>query len=139
MIRAGVRRLRWRALSVSLFAVLAACPQRTAVWVEDGSTANHLVLRIADRRGGSGAVAIGVVRVYECGWPATGGGAAWVVGPQNGTANVQQIVYGETPPGFVSDQGPHPLKPGCYRVDVSGTGKTEFQVEANGAINEHQR
>jgi hypothetical protein len=140
MIRAIVTPSRWRTLTVSLLVVgLTACPQRTAVWVENGSTANHLVLRIADKRGGSGEVAIGVIRVYECSGPATGAGAMWVVGPRNGTANVQQIVYGETPPGFVSDQAPQPLKPGCYRVDVSGTGKTEFQVDANGAVSERAR
>lgn len=130
---------RLRALASSLLLILTACPQRTAVWVDQGSTASHLVLRIADRRGGSGKVAIGVVRVYQCGGPSTGAGAAWVVGPQNGTANVQQIVYGETPPGFVSDQGPQPLKAGCYHVNVSGTGTTEFQVEANGTVTERRR
>jgi hypothetical protein len=82
------------------------------VWIEDGSTASHLVFAMASKRGGHGNFA---------------------------EAEVHRIVYGEPPPGLVSDQGPKPLLPGCYHVRVDGTGSTEFYVSANGAVTERPR
>ncbi len=137
MIR--LNRNRTFSLLMLLTPILAGCPQRSAVWIEQGSTATHLTLGLGKKRGTPGGADIGVIRVYRCDSPATGEGAMWVVGPSGGTNDVRRIVYGETPPGFVSNQGPHPLTPGCYRVDVSGTGKTEFQVEKDGIVTEHQR
>lgn len=136
-------RQRWsetrlcRASGIVGLLCLTACPQKTAVWVETGSSARHVVFRISDRRGGTGSVSIGVVRVYECGGSSSGEGAMWVVGPRAGTANLQSITYGITPQGFASDQGPRPLTRGCYEVAVSGTGRTQFTVDANGAATEH--
>ena len=129
-----LRRIAWLAGVIGL----TACPQRTAVWIEQGSTASHVIFGIADTRHGSGRVSIGVVRVYGCEAPDGGQGAMWVVSPKNGTANVHQLVYGETPPGFVSDQGPRPLAPGCYRVAISGTGRTQFTIDATGAVTEQE-
>jgi hypothetical protein len=125
--------------AIALMPLLAACPQRTAVWVEPGSTAAHLTIGVGKKRGQPGGADIGVVRVYRCDGAATGEGAMWAVGPSSGTGDVRQIVYGQTPAGFVSNQGPQPLTPGCYRIDVSGTGKTEFQVGNDGTVTERQR
>lgn len=136
LLRRLIGRMR-RAAAVAGLICLAACPQKTAVWVEPGSSASHLVLGIADSRGRRGPVAIGAIRVYECGGDDSGPGAMWVVGPRGGTADIRRIVYGTTPPGFVSDQGPRALTPGCYRVEISGTGSTEFTVDAKGAVTEH--
>lgn len=118
---------------------LTACPQRTAVWVRDGSTADNLVFQFGTSRGEPGGAQIGVVRVYHCDGPATGPGAAWVVGPEGGTADVRELRYGQTPAGFTSDQGPSRLEAGCYRVDVSGTGKTEFVIDSTGRVTERPR
>lgn len=125
-------------LCLPLFIGLAStgCPQRTAVWVREGSTASNLVLQFGTDRRKLGGADIGVIRVYECGGSSTGLGAMWVVGPQGGTAELRELTYGLTPPGFTSDQGPQPLEPKCYRVDVSGTGKTEFVVDSAGRVSE---
>lgn len=129
-----------RSVLTMLFTVsLTGCPQRTAVWVRVDSTASNLVLQFGRERGIPGGAAIGVIRVYRCDGPATGDGASWVVGPVGGTNDVTQIRYGETPPGFSSDQGPLPLTPGCYKVDVSGTGKTAFVVDSSGKVIEQPR
>ena len=128
-----------RLLAVATFScvlVLCGCPQRTAVWVEAGSTANHLVLKIGKSRGVIGGVAVGVVRVDRCANPTTGAGAMWVVGPQHGTADMDSLVYGVAPDGFVSDQGPQSLTPGCYRVSISGTGRVSFAIDSIGHVTE---
>src|SRR6185437_2086867 len=93
----------WRhVLPTALVFALAACPQRTAVWVEAGSTVNHLVLRIAEERDASGTVAIGVIRVDRCDASSTGSAAMKVTGPAYWTANVHRIACRESRPGFVS-------------------------------------
>ncbi len=137
MSRDGARRLKQPLIGLSAIVLLTACPQRTAVWIGDGSTASDVVFRIADKRDGNGDVAIGVVRVYACDGSDSGGGAMWVAGPQGGTVSIHQIVYGELPPNWESDQGPKALTPGCYRVASSGTGRTEFVVGADGTVTEH--
>src|SRR5918999_538123 len=120
------------AVAILFGLIIGGCPQRTGVWIREGSTSNDLVLEFGKERGKPGNAAIGAIRVYRCDAPATGAGAAWVVGPASGTADVPQIRYGETPVGFTSDQGPQPLVSGCYRVDISGTGKTEFVIDSAG-------
>ena len=134
-----IPRARARALAVLLCCCVAGCPQRTAVWVAKDSRSEHLVLRIGKSRESDDSVAIGVVRVYGCQAPATGGGAMWVTGPSSGTANVRELVYGHPPDGFSTDQGPKTLVPGCYFVDISGTGKTAFTVSNSGEITERDR
>jgi hypothetical protein len=123
-------------VALLLLAAVGGCPQRTAVWVEQGSTAQHVVFGVADKRGGTRAVAVGVLRVQQCGGPTTGSGAWWVVGPSAGTDSLRQIVYGQTPAGWVSEQGPRALTPGCYEVEVSGTGTTRFAVDSAGRVTE---
>ncbi len=113
-----------------------ACQQKTAVWVEQGSTVSQLVLRFGEKHGRPGGAQIGVVRVYGCDGASSGPGAFWAVGPHGGTADFTRLVYGETPPGFVSDEGPLPLTPGCYKVAISGTGTTEFEIDPDGKVTE---
>lgn len=128
-----------RAVAILLCCCLAGCPQRTEVWVAENSRREHLVLRIGKSRESNDSVAIGVIRVYGCQGPATGRGAMWVTGPSSGTAYVREVVYGNPPSGFSTDQGPKTLLPGCYFVDVSGTGKTAFTVSNSGEVTERER
>ena len=132
-------RFRVPGLLLIVVLTLTACPQRTAVWVKEGSTLDNLVFQFGTRRGVPGGAQIGVVRVYRCNGSATGPGAMWVVGPVGGTANVLELAYGEPPPDFSADQGPVDLQPGCYRIDVSGTGKAEFIIDTNGEVSERLR
>ncbi len=125
-----------RGIAASFALFLTACPQKTAVWVEEGSTAGHLVLGIGSRRGHPGDADIGVVRVYRCDRTSDGPGASWLVGPMGRTEQIKRLVYGETPSGFSSEQGPEPLTPGCYKVATSGTGTTGFTVDSLGTVTE---
>lgn len=128
------RRRRLGAICLCLVAL--GCPKRTAVWVEKGSTIERLAFRISDKRDGHRLVAIGVLRVNLCALPDTGRDASWIVSPADGTPPVERLVYGETPPGFRSEVGPDSLTPGCYRVSISGSGRTTFQVDSGGAVRE---
>ena len=116
--------------------VVLGCPQRTAVWLADGSTARRLVFRLSDERDGSRAVAVGGVRVDRCDREPTGEGAEWLVGPRNGTEPTRELTYGVAPPGWETDQGPRPLTPGCYQVTTSGTGRATFDVAPDGRATE---
>jgi hypothetical protein len=126
-----------RAVAISCgFVLTSGSPQRSAVWVESGSTVTHLIFGLGKDRAHPGSADIGVVRVYRCDGSSTGDGAMWVLESNGATKRVERIVYGDSPAGFVSDQGPRPLSPGCYLVDVSGSGQTQFEVGVNGAISE---
>ena len=118
---------------------LASCPEVSAVWIEEGSTASHLVFGMASKRGGHGNFAFYGLRVSNCGGPYIREGAVWLVLRGVGNEVVHRIVYGEPPPGFVSEQGPKPLVPGCYAVTVDGTGSTTFDISATGAVTERPR
>src|SRR5687767_1485323 len=110
---------------LALVVALSACPHETAVWVEEGSTAERLAFQIAERRGGTRPIEISFLRVNLCDGPHTGEGAHWVTGPVGGgTARADRIVYAAQPVGWVSYDAPRPITPGCYRVAISGTGRT---------------
>ena len=124
---------RCRSGAVCLLLIAVGCPQETAVWIENGSTLERLVFRVADKRDSDKIVEIGVLRVNSCSLPDSGAGS-WVIGGRSGTVPVQRIVYGEPPPGFASYMGPDPLAPGCYRVSISGSGRTTFLVDSGGGV-----
>ncbi len=51
-----------------------------------------------------------------------------------GTAVVHDVTYGIAPDGFLADRPATTLDPGCYRIRISGTGSTEFEVHPDGTI-----
>lgn len=123
--------------ALAVFLLLAtACPQRTAIWVEPESNAAHLVFGIANRRGGTRLVSIGVLRVSPCAAGDDNQAAAWIIEPVEETQRLGRVVYGVPPGGFMSSLGPKRLGPGCYRVVISGTGHTTFTITDGGAVQE---
>ena len=124
----------------ALVCMATACPRRTAVWVEEGSTVSNLRLRVAERRGGTGHVDIGILRVDRCGaWV----GASTAPTPMWGVASndidtITVFNYGSMPAGFSPLMGQADtaltLVPGCYDVTTGGTGRTTFDVLADGGI-----
>jgi hypothetical protein len=121
----------WVALCLSAF---GCTPQANALWIETGSTADHLVFGIAQTRGGDPVHQFGVLRVYECDGPQIGNGAMWVLFQERQGPAVRQVAYGETPPGYRSGQGPRPLVPGCYQAIATTGGMVEFTVTRDGRI-----
>jgi hypothetical protein len=61
--------------------------------------------------------------------------AVWVIGQDaSTTAPPTRIVYGETPNGFSVRTPAEPLRPGCYRVLVSGPRSLQFTVNDDGTV-----
>lgn len=134
-----MRRLRYLALTV----LASGCMRPSAVWVEPGATVNALRFGIAQRLHGTASVAdLQLVRVSACGvaknervvaekvlWLASGSAV-----PE---ARHGSFAYGQAPTGLVTRQGPAPLGPGCYVIDISGEGISAaacFIVDAVGTI-----
>lgn len=121
--------LSWRAMT--------GCRSQTnELWIEPGSTADHLVLGIGRTRGGDAIDQFGVLRVYECDGAQVGAGAMWVLSQDEQGPAVQRVIYGEAPPGYHSEQGPHPLVIGCYQAISTTGGIVEFNVLPDGSIQE---
>lgn len=122
---------------LSAVLLLSACtPQNNALWIEPGSTADHLVLGIGQYKEGPPVHQFQVLRVSKCEGPQVGSGAMWVLSLRDDVPAVQKVVYGETPPGYVSDEGPLPLVPGCYQAAATTGGLVEFHVLKDGGIRE---
>ena len=123
--------------ALAVFFLLAtACPEETAIWVEPESTAARLVFGIADRRGGTRPVSVGVLRVSPCSADDDNRAATWIIEPVEETQRLGRVVYGAPPSGFISSLGPKRLSSGCYHVVISGTGHTTFIVSDDGAVHE---
>lgn len=125
-----------RVVILAAFLLGACTTQSNEIWVEPGATADHLVFGIGKFREGPPVDQFQVLRVSRCEGPHVGLGAMWVLSLRDDVPAVRQVVYGETPPGYVSDQGPLPLVPGCYQAAATTGGLVEFHVLEDGSIRE---
>lgn len=110
--------------------------QANELWIADGSTADRLVFGLGKTREGEPVDQFGVLRVYECGGSPVGEGAMWVLSQAQTGPAVQRVIYGETPSGYVSGQGPRALSPGCYQATATTGGIVEFHVLPDRTIRE---
>jgi hypothetical protein len=133
-----MRKARNGAASVcvlALAALVTGCPKDTAIWVQEGSTAGNLVFVLGKEPGKPEPVGIGVLSVRPCG--ATEGDRAtalWIIEGSGGTQPLERVRYGITPQDFVATVEAKPIGPGCYRVDISGSGETTFEIDRSGAV-----
>src|SRR6185437_323737 len=127
----------WRAAAVLACVTLVACPARSAIWIEPGSTANHLVFGLGETRHGPPPKSLYGITVVPCGkegqLPAS---AVWAVARSADSAIPGRISYGETPPGFVTRRQAAVLRAGCYRAEDSASGRVEFLVNSDGTVTE---
>ncbi len=121
---------------LTLATVLTACPQKTAVWVRSGSTADNLIFDFGRTKGLKGAVDLGAMRVERCAATDASSGASWVLWPMSGTIKLDELRYGELPQGFAAEAPASDLTPGCYAVVISGTGRSSFTVDSVGSVTE---
>jgi hypothetical protein len=133
-----LRRTARSLAAVLIAAALAACPQKTAVWIPENSTAASLVFHLGQERGRLHDVALDVLRVRRCDDTSSGQFAdstsMWTLYAVDRAPEVSRVRYGEIPQGFRSAVGPRALGPGCYTVHVSGTGSARFSVAGDGRI-----
>lgn len=115
--------------------ILMGCPEKSAVWIVDGSTATRLEFGIGRTRDDPRGFETDGIRVFRCDGPSAGEGAVWAASVDTvGPGPVKRVVYGDPLPGWRSVQGPSPITPGCYRAAISGTGRTEFEVKPDGSV-----
>jgi hypothetical protein len=118
--------------ALATLATLAACAGRNAVWVDPVSTRERVVFHISNGPGSTAPPSYFYgLTVMSCG----GNQVLWTLRNSEtvSASRPARIVYGEPPRGYFSADGPRPLRPGCYRVVVSGPASTEFRIAADGA------
>jgi hypothetical protein len=129
-----------RALLCAGLVVLSGCPQQTALWIEPGSTAEHLVFGISNVRGGTTAIQITVLRIDR--WDVQSGGYLlhWGYGagggivPDGSTRIMYGVMPGDAEPLEGAPAEAPPLQEGCYLAYDTGTGRAVFLVDAAGRV-----
>lgn len=112
-----------------LLLTLAACPQKTAVWIAEGSTARELTLLFGEKKGRERRMSASV-RVDRCG-PWSRDSAMWLV-----SIDTSRVTYGVPGPGAQEEAPARPLEPGCYYAHMSGTGMVAFTIDSIGGVAE---
>lgn len=131
--------MRWakcrRAVAIAGCVMLVGCPEKSAIWIEPGSTADHLVFGVGRSRHGPPPKNLHGISVVPCGKESQlPSSAVWTLARSADSAVPRRITYGEAPPGFVSRRQAEALRPGCYRAEDSGSGQIEFTVNSDGTV-----
>ena len=129
-----MRRTLLVALAGIIVEVATGCPQKSAVWIEDGSTSQHLVFRLGRSVGGGPPDDFYGMTVSRCGADGTAQNAVWAVARSQDVPVPIRVVYGEAPAGYRTVKGPDPLQPGCYEAADSGSGRMRFLVNVDGSV-----
>lgn len=132
--------IRFLAVAV-LFPLLAGCPRVTAIWIEEGSTAEKLVFRVAEARESEDPIWIHLLDVVRFDPASTSYETVWgFVYESLAAPEVTRLEFGVLPNGAqllrgVPEEVPV-LVPGCYKVYTGGTGRTTFFIEEDGGVRE---
>ena len=130
-------------VALALLSGIACTMRRSAVWIADASSAADLRFGIGRTRGSTEPLDnLNFVRVAACGvGPNERGVGERILWLATGHASPESLAgefrYGEPPRGLVTRQGPLPLTPGCYVIDISGEGISSgacFTVSPSGLI-----
>jgi hypothetical protein len=122
---------------------LGCTMRHSAIWVEEGSSTTQLRFGVGATRGSRDPIDnLNLIRVSACGVAASERGVSekvmWLAtGSAVSEALAGTFAYGQPPAGLTNREGPMPLAPGCYVIDISGTGISAgacFQVSASGAV-----
>ena len=131
----------WLAPLALLAAILLVCDctQESAVWLDSGSTSDHLTFLIGRHRRDVQGTPISSLDVTACSDPdETFANKYWGVIRAGNDISVHRIQYGAVPRGFGQHHTPLRLTPGCYRVRISGSGRTRFTVRADVTVVEQR-
>jgi hypothetical protein len=109
---------------------IACNPVVNAVRVDPGTVPREPIFVLSDT---TGRVASGIIyglSVLRCGTDS----ASWTIAANGSVGSPARIVYGTTPPGYVTVAGPEQLRVGCYNVYITDGRRARFQVDRAGRI-----
>lgn len=131
-----LNRLYLSVVIVSAWMVMSACPKRNSIRVASGASTERLQFVIGGADTSRPTAAFENLLVEFC-----GSGRAepcrtwWLIERQDSDGPTPRLVeYGAVPLGFRQALGPQKLEIGRYVASLDGSGRTEFQVLATGAI-----
>lgn len=136
-----MRRLGWlRAMATAGLLALAACPQRTAVWLLSGAEPGQPVFGLGKTRDGASLAEVPFVVMSPCGgFDGTAAQATWVLQRAVETAAPpRQVQVGHAPPGYRIAKGAERLQTGCYVASIQASGRVEFEVHGDGSSSERK-
>lgn len=119
----------------ALAAGAAGCAEDVSIWVEPGSTAEHLVFRVSTDPHGDKPAAPDGLLVTPCRPQSADSATVWAIGRNvEATSSITEIRYGTVPPGYTETSPPKPLRPGCYAVSYAAKEATYFLVTDDGRV-----
>ena len=116
-----------------MLGLLSACEDVRAVWIKNGSTADHLVFYFGRKEGRREAIEFGGFGVKRCSNDESGQ-IMWGMEGAGGTQSADSAVYGVSNEHFTTSSPKRNLAPGCYTASTSGTGRVTFDVRRDGSI-----
>lgn len=140
---------RMKKTSAALLGLLtvAGCSRIIHVWLEPGSTASHLVIRMSASYDRVEPLPLRNLQVvsWNCAKPSEDWRNVWELRLSEATNSthpvplpVSEITYGVSPGSEYVVWPAEPLQTGCYAVSVSGTvgrsGGMHFHVEPDGSL-----
>jgi hypothetical protein len=125
-------------------ATLSACPRGNLVVLARRQPSGELLFVVADEHE-KPFDDVDVVDVLPCGDVLSGPRSGlWQIRLAEKAANASSVarqssfVYGATPRGWLAVEGPLPLRPGCYEVEVHGRtgemGGTRFNIDSLASV-----
>ena len=127
------------AIAVILLSATAACGPTWEIRLEDTATGSPPTF-VLSHRGSAEPARVAAFRVDACdarGSPPID--THWLTVAPGAPQPVTRVIYGISPTGWRTAQGPHPLLPGCYRAAVAGAPPLEFDVLVDGRVTARQR
>lgn len=123
-------------LAASFMLILVGCPERSAVWIEAGSSADSLVFGVGRTAHGPPPANLHGLTISPCGADGTSETAVWAIARTSAAPVPARINYGLAPHGYSTVAGPTPLRPGCYVAADAGSGRLRFEVKVDGTVEE---
>lgn len=121
--------------------VIAGCPLKLGLEIEQGSTVENLTLRVSSGSIFGGPTELPGLLVESCEASWSGGqNTYWQIDDTKNPSAVREITYGETPDGYETIVEARPLSlNGCYTISYYGAKALHFVTDSLGQIREISR
>lgn len=126
-------------LMLALFTlpVLGGCPEKTALWIQPGSTSEHLVFRVSSERGAETPLALALMRIDRYDRVRGEYDLFWGFDATMQRIEVSEVEFGVLPDNTEPLEGAADeamLLDGCYLAFINGIGQVVFFVTQGGEV-----